>query len=101
MSLLLRILGATEDEIIRDYLESNSGYQDEARKMAILARTFSLFRLGRRDLYPLLSVKRRYIEHANRVVLSKYGSWDSYMSSGIGVTKSAQSRLRDAFLNEQ
>jgi len=98
VSLILRILGASEEDIMQDYLLSKSGFQSRARKYAVITRVASCFRVGRCDLEPLLSVRRNYMQHAYRCVLGRYGSWDRYFRDGIGVHDSAREKLKRIFL---
>ena len=100
VSLLLRILGVAECDIIKDYLESNAGFRPMARRYAVIARVASLWRVGRTDLVPLLGVRRRYLDAASDAVLSEFGSWDAYFRDGLGISEKTKSKLREKFLGE-
>lgn len=96
-ALILKIAGATSNEIYKDYLQTN-----EARKNAnkeILA-TFSN-RLSPKKLAGLevsLNVKSDYLAHAFDLIDHHFGNFNSYLLDGLGLPENYTSAFQKIYV---
>lgn len=89
-AITLTLLGVARDDVISDYLRTN----DEL--LPALKMIFDKFAAGGGDpdlLRPVLGVERSYIELAFSTVDETYGSFDSYLTGGLGVDDAMRTRL--------
>jgi protein-tyrosine phosphatase len=92
---LLTLLGVPEDQVFKDYLQSNE-YILPAYKNFI-----DRFVAGGGDPsipQDILAVKPEYLQASFDQVRTQYGSIESYFDKGLGIDRAGQQRLRDRFL---
>jgi protein-tyrosine phosphatase len=99
-SLLLRALGVSEEEIMEDFLLTNSAVELEATSER-LAKWLSE-RAGRsvapKDVFPLVGVERDFLYAAHKAIETAYGSLDNYYSSTLGLDAARREQLQARFL---
>lgn len=96
-AVVLSLLGVPRETIMQDYLLSNDRLA--AKNAAILeglARSGS--KMSPAFLEPVLTVKPSYIEAAFAEVDHTYGSFDAYVSKGLGLSPREISALRTKLL---
>ena len=98
VALILRTLGVPEETVIKDFLKSNEQLAQRIDRLAFLAHMGSMFRVPREDIRPLMEVRRPYLESAFAAIDREYGSLDSYLREGLGLSEADLARLRDALL---
>lgn len=104
-ALVLRALGVPPEVVMEDYLQSNTCLAERtAAFLSSVRATVSADRgvpesavdLG--GLPGLLGVRPAYLEAAFAAVDAEHGSFDAYLTGGLGCTREAIARLRDDLL---
>ncbi len=96
-AILLRILGVPLDVIMNDYLLSNQYY------LAAHSRSLLILRLmkGKRfsdTVKGFLEVRPSYLSAAFESIDREFGSFESYVHNGIGLTKQDVENLKNIYL---
>lgn len=94
--LVLRMLGVDEGEVTADYLETNT---DLLPALGPIFSKAGADGIPRDLLTPVLGVRIEYLEAADQEVQSQYGSFEKYVSEGLGVERSTVEALRNRFLS--
>lgn len=92
---LLTLLGADNDTIYADYLETNT---DLAVATEPLMKKAEAKGISRDALEPVLGVRREYLDTAFQQVDDTYGSMDAYFHDGLGLTDDLEQTLRTRFV---
>lgn len=95
-AILLRLLGVDQETIYHDYLLSNH-YVKRLNKRtfsAILVRGFKAYRMIR----PLLGVQLDWLQAAFVTINEEWGSFDSYIDEGLGLSPSDVQQMKDTLL---
>lgn len=95
---LLLALGVDKDDIIKDYLTTSFKYKVKNVIIFILVtiRTLSIYKA--RMLNQLLSAREEYINAAFDEIYNVFGSVDSFLHDGIGLTDDDLTKLRTIYL---
>lgn len=91
--------GVHKDDIVEDYLLTNTAGDVEARiasGMATIAA--STGRIDEPVLRVLMGVEPEYLENAFAAIAERHGSIDGYLRDVLGVDDALKSRLRDALV---
>jgi protein-tyrosine phosphatase len=92
-AVILTLLGVPRETVIADFMTSNARL---ARKNeAIYANAASV---PRAMLEPVMTVRRVYIETAFAEVERRFGSFDAYAKTALGMDRKAIKRLRTHYL---
>lgn len=92
---LLRILGAGEDVILEDYLQTNTDLLPALQTVLDKAETDGL---DPDLLLPILGVRESYLEAADDEVDRLFGGFEHYLSEGLGLDAQAAETLRERFV---
>lgn len=91
--VLMRLLGVTRNEAMLNYLDSNKfnsavlqGYTDYFEQLGFTHEQADFF------------LKSDYINAAERTALQVFGSWDRYVSQGLGLTSADIAALKKTYL---
>jgi protein-tyrosine phosphatase len=104
-AVILRALGVPEETVMADYLLSND-YRAEANA-ATVAQVRTLVagvsgvpedEVDMSNLVALLEVRPEYLQAALDAVDEKFGSFDAYLTDGLGLTEAQITALRDSLL---
>jgi protein-tyrosine phosphatase len=104
-AMVLRALGVPEETVMADYLLSND-YRAEANA-ATIAQVRTLVaavngvpedEVDMSNLVALLDVRPEYLQAAFDAVDAAYGSFDAYLTDGLGLTAADVTALRDGLL---
>ena len=87
-ALVLRALGAAEDEVMRDYMRTN-----DLHEPAWLATT----RLPLHAAQVLVRVQPEFLHAAFEAVDEDYGSLETYLREGLGLRDTERERLRELY----
>lgn len=90
-------VGVHRDDIVADYLLTNTAGDIEAR-IAAGARTIREI-TGQADedvMRVLMGVEAEYLESAFDMIVDRHGSLDAYLAEGLGADDRLRARLRDA-----
>jgi protein-tyrosine phosphatase len=94
-SLVLLVLGASEDDVIEHYLLSNLHRREENERMLASPRDG----LDPEWIRPFLEVRVEYARAALDAVATHFGSFEAYVETGLGVDGATVERLRAHFLD--
>ncbi len=99
-SLLLRALGVSEEEIMDDFLLTNSAVELEATSERLAGWLSE--RAGRaiqaRDVFPLVGVERDFLHAAHKAIEREFGSLDHYYRAALDIDETRLEQLRTRFL---
>ena len=95
-AILFRILGVDQETIYRDYLLSNQYVKRLNKKTlaAFIARGFKAYRM----IKPLMGVQLDWLKAAFDTLDEEWGSFESYISDGLGLSPSDVRQLQDDLL---
>ena len=95
-AILFRILGVGQETIYRDYLLSDKYVKKLNKKMlaVILARGLKAYRM----IKPLMGVQLDWLKAAFDTLDEEWGSFESYVSDGLGLSSSDVRQLQDNLL---
>jgi protein-tyrosine phosphatase len=97
-AVLLTVLGVPKDQIIKDFEKSND-YILPPQKSVI---DNFVQQGGEKGIMPaVLGIKAIYLEAAFAEVNRVYGSFDRYLTEGLGIDAVKQKAIRDAFLEKK
>ncbi|WP_238475196.1 tyrosine-protein phosphatase [Sphingomonas cavernae] len=99
-AVILTMLGVPRETVIADYLASNI-YLHRKNEAALVAIAKSPTPISRENLEPVMTVRAAYIEAAFAEVERRYGSFDRYVSEGLGIDPATVERLRHRYLTGQ
>jgi protein-tyrosine phosphatase len=100
-ALILRTLGVPEETVMQDYLLSNEYLAASNDKTIAQVRTIVAGvqkvpedQVDMTNLIALLDVRAEYLQAAFDAVDAKYGSFDAYVTDGLGLTPAQVDALR-------
>lgn len=104
-AMLLRTLGVPEDTVMADYLLSNeylvaanAKTMDQVRTLVAGVKGVPEDEVDMTNLQALLDVRAEYLQAAFDAVDAQYGSFDAYLTDGLGLTEEQIAGLRDQLL---
>lgn len=98
-AVLLTALGVPRDTVMADYMLSADTLAEKNRlALPMMQRTPGLENVSPSQLEALLTVRRGYLQAAFDQVEKKYGSFDSYLRDGLGLTDEELEALRNRYL---
>ncbi len=104
-ALVLRTLGVPEETVMEDYLLSNEYLAEYNAERLAQVRTLVAGINGvpeedvdLTDLEALLTVRAEYLQAAFDAVDEQYGSFDAYLTEGLGLTEAEIDAFRDSLL---
>lgn len=92
---LLRILGADEDAVLADYLQTNTDLLPALQTVLDKAEADGL---DPDLLLPILGVRESYLEAADDEVHRVFGGFEDYLSEGLGLDGSTREALQERFV---
>ncbi len=92
---LLRILGAEDDVILDDYLQTNTDLLPTIQPVLDKAEADGV---DPELVLPILTVHERNLEAADDEVTRVLGSFDAYLSKGLGLDEETLEALRERFV---
>ena len=96
-AVILTLLGVPRDTVMADYLASNDFLaRKNAATLDALAKSGNPIDPG--HLLPVLTVRADYLNAAFDEVEKRYGSFDAYVRSGLGLSADSIASLRDRYL---
>ena len=99
VALLQRILGVHPDDVLADYLLTNSANQLEQRIAANAFKDLPRYAaLGPDAVRALWGVEAEYLDTAFTAVGARYGTLDAYLSEVVQIEPAKQDALRAAYL---
>ncbi|WP_369030969.1 MULTISPECIES: tyrosine-protein phosphatase [Streptomyces] len=98
IAVTLLAVGVERDAIVADYMESNAQHRRyKVRRNGSGAQVYSPEVLEL--LNPLFGTRPEYLTTAMETVEETWGSVDSYLAQGLGVTPETRERLRERLLD--
>lgn len=98
-ALTLLALGVPEQTVIKDFLKTNTYTEDKIEKYVWMIRLGSFFKTDPDVIRPLLGVEEVYIQTAIDTIKQDYGSVETYLKQGVGMSEADLSKLRSRLLN--
>lgn len=92
-ALILSALGATEEEVWRDYLLTNE-------RLAPVAVTGSTWALPPHAAKVLYGVRPEFLQAAYEEIDARYGGMQAYLREGLGLGEREMQRLRELYLSQ-
>ncbi|HEY8050358.1 MAG TPA: tyrosine-protein phosphatase [Ramlibacter sp.] len=90
-ALVLAALGASHDEVMRDYLQTN----ERLAPVSVVASTWSLPPHAAQVLY---SVRPEFLHAAFDEIEVRFGGMQAYLREGLGLGERERARLRELYL---
>jgi protein-tyrosine phosphatase len=98
-AVLLTALGVPRETVIRDYLLSRPLLADKHRPVVReVATQWSASGVSEEDIEPLYGARREYLEEAFAEVDRRFGSFDAYLTVGLGLRREELDLLRARLL---
>lgn len=94
-AVLLRLLGAGEDAVVADYLQTNTDLLPALQTVLDKAQADGI---DPELLLPILGVRQSYLEAADQEVESMFGGFDAYIGEGLGLDDAVIDALRERFV---
>lgn len=98
-ALILKISGATDEQIMVDYLKTN--IQRQKVNKIIIDKISNQTNLSLKQLSALesaLTVKEDYLTHAKNEVIKTYGTFGNFFTSGLQLNKEYITEFRKKFI---
>jgi protein-tyrosine phosphatase len=84
-ALILSVLGVPRDTVMEDFLLTNHYTAAATEKRLRMIKLFSLFRADTDALRPLFGVEPAYLEAAFAEIEKRYGDFDTYRRTALGL----------------
>ena len=98
-ALLLKILGASDTDIMADYMQTEKDrYLANKAFIAYYSRRGLFFKKQQKALAVIMGVKPEYLQAAFDTISNVFGSFDNYLIQGLGITHQTAHRLRELYL---
>lgn len=96
--LLLEILGATEDEIFKDYLKTNDFTKENFDLILVKVREVYENAIDDEILKDLIGVKKEYLTASRNLIFDKHASVIEYISNDLKVNTKTLKNIREKFV---
>lgn len=97
-AVVLSILGASREDIFADYLRTNELRAEANRAMLEQAKREGAGEYKLAAIQTAIGVKPQFLERAFAVAERDYGSFEGYVTEGIGVDRDLAEALRERYL---
>ena len=97
-ALLLRLAGASDEEIMKDYLKTNIA-RKEVNQEIINSLKEKLTEDQIEGLQIALTVDKNYLFHAREIMNENFGSFEGYLSEGLSLEKDYIEHFQSLYLN--
>ena len=99
-ALLLKALNVPDEVIYEDYLKTVAQRAEANRQVVEAARAQGLGETQLEAMATFLSVKQQYLEAAFAAIDEHYGTFDSYLQRGLGISQEDVERLKNLYLED-
>lgn len=97
-AVILTVLGVSKEDILSDYLETNVLRQKANEKILTQLRAANVPEEMEEAVGAALCVEREYLEICYEMAEKEYGSFEKYISEGIGLKEDEWNTLRAMYL---
>ncbi len=97
-AVILKLLNVSNDDILKDYLLTNEVSAVNAKKYSRLASIFMGSRKIAKKTYDVFLAKEEYLKSAYDAMIGKFGSFDDFVSTGLGITREEIDSFREYIL---
>ncbi len=94
-AILLTLLGVDKTQVYEDYLRSN---QELAAKNKEELAELAKYGIDPSLIEPLLTVRTSYLDAAFDQIQRDYGTFDTFLTKGLGIDTATQKALRAQLL---
>lgn len=85
-ALILKLLGVSDEDIFKDFLETNKNIEKDKASLLKSIQTFHPFdETDENLLYDVLGVQRAYLEASFDIIQEKYGNFDNFIKDGLNI----------------
>ncbi len=99
-SLIQSLAGVHRNYILEDYLLSNERIKERTQVMIRFIRVFSLFRISKEKLKPMLEVRAEYLEEVLNRIEKEFGSTEAYLINKCLLDKSTLENFKKIILEK-
>lgn len=99
-AVILTILGVSKENIMKDYLETNIQRKEANRAILEYLKGEGRPEAVLETIHAALCVEQRYLEVSYETAEERYGSFEEYITKGIGLEKGEWEKLRLMYLME-
>ena len=99
-AILLLTLGVSEQQVIDDFLLSNTFLADQIDKNLQKIASRSKTPLNETALRQVLGVTSSSLEGAFAAMRSSYGSIENFIEQGLGIEQKTREKLKETFLED-
>lgn len=96
-ALILRILGASWETVLSDYLFTNYQVQTYRDELCGRLRLLGAEEEAVRQIYILESVRAEYLESCMAAIEKLYGSFELFVSGPLGIDREARRKLEEKY----
>lgn len=93
IALLQGLLGASEDQVLENYLETNGRMDERARSLGRRLRWMGGWPFSAGELEPLMQARASYLQRALERLRELYGDESRYLAEACGVDRACQADL--------
>lgn len=99
-ALLMRALDINDEQIMEDFLRTNKAVnlEETSATVAEWLSTKSGQTIQPDDVLPLVGVEADFLKASYRKISKEFGSLDTYLTEGLGLTTERRDRLKELFL---
>ena len=97
-AMILTVLGVPREQIIEDYLLTNTYVSDHVDRKLLETELKTFFRADSDNLRKINFVEERYIQAAFDTIDSHWGGMDQYISEGLNLTEEDIGKIRNYYL---
>ncbi len=93
-ALIQLLAGVPRHTVMADYLLSNALNTDKTEQLFKFVRRFTLYRITRERIMPLLEVQREFLDEALDELFRRYDSVENYLVQACGVNETTLERFK-------
>jgi protein-tyrosine phosphatase len=97
-ALLLRLLGVPHETVVADYLETNDNLRRFVKRVLRRVGLLTLSFRKPKIVHPLLVADERYLAASFDAIVERWGSFDTYLHEGLGLSGRDLQTLRERLL---
>ncbi|WP_320836628.1 tyrosine-protein phosphatase [Zhongshania sp.] len=97
-ALLLRILGVSADDVMNDYLATNTFTRERIERIVHHINEMTMHQVNEDVVRVLFKVQSRFLNEAYKSIDEHYGNFASFVEIGLGFGEAECGRLRELLL---
>lgn len=98
-AFILCLLGVPEEDVVRDYAATNKSVRAKALLNAVLVAVFKLHPKAAVKVWRASIADPAYLKHSFDVIRKNYGSLETFMRDGLGISDELRDQFRSRALS--